>query len=88
MGFASGADMFRASAKNRKPNKERRTFGEISDSYEETQAYKDKNKLTPRQFERFKIELQQKRRIAFYKRAALLSVIVITVVTVFILLLR
>ena len=88
MGFASGADMFRATAKNRKPNKQRRTFGEISEAYSEKHVFVDRNKLTSAQFERFKIELKEKRRREFYRKILLIFAIMVAVSTVFILILR
>lgn len=73
---------------NRNQLAKRRTFENISENYGETDRVIADSKMTPAQFERFKIELQEKKRIQQFKAALLIFAITFAVTTVFILVLR
>ena len=73
---------------NRNQLLERRKFKNISEVYGESDREIGGKKMTPAQFERFKIELQEKRRTERFVKALLLFVISFSVLTGFILLLR
>ena len=84
--FGSGAN---GSLKyNRGQRLEKRSFKDIASLYgERKRVIKDK-KFTPSQFERFKIELQLKRRLERFKHGIALFVIIVAVVSVFVIVLR
>lgn len=73
---------------NRNQIAKRKTFETISENYHEKHVVMKDVKLTPAQLERFKIELQEKRRREMLKKALVLFVISFSVITIFILVLR
>ena len=84
--FGSGASSVMKN--NRNMVAKRRSFESISETYHEKHTIIEDKKMTASQFERFKIELKEKRRIEAFKKALAVFVIVFTVATVFILILR
>ncbi len=73
---------------NRAQLLERRSFKNIAGTYAEEHRPVGGKEISPAQLERFKIELQEKRRRERFLKALLLFVISFSVVTGFILLLR
>ena len=73
---------------NRNLVAKRRSFESISERYSEKHTVIRDKKMSSSQFERFKIELKEKRRVETFKKALAVFVIVFTVATVFILVLR
>lgn len=73
---------------NRNQLLERRKFKNISKVYGESDREIGGVEMTPRQLERFKIELQEKRRREKFIKALILFIISFSVVTVFVLVLR
>ena len=84
--FGSGAS---ASTKfNRSQRLEKRSFKEISGSYSESNRVLKDKKLTPSQFERFKVELKEKRRRELFLTVLTLFIISFAVVSMLILVFR
>lgn len=73
---------------NRNQVLERRKFKNISETYGESDREIGGNVMTPSQFERFKIELQEKRRRELFLKTLVLFIISFSVLTAFILMLR
>lgn len=73
---------------NRNQLLERRSFKNISNVYGESERELGGKEMTAAQFERFKIELQEKRRRERFVKALVLFIISFSVVTGFILILR
>lgn len=73
---------------NRNQLLERRSFKNISDVYGESERKIGGKQMTSAQFERFKIELQEKRRQERFLKGVALLVISLTVISLFILILR
>jgi uncharacterized membrane protein YqjE len=73
---------------NRNQVLERRKFKNISETYGESDRELGGNEMTPAKLERFKIELQEKRRRERFIKGLVLFVISFSVVTVFVLVLR
>lgn len=73
---------------NRSQVQERRSFKSISNAYHESDRVIDPPKLSSSQLERLRIELREKRRRETYMKALVLFLILFSVVTVFILILR
>jgi hypothetical protein len=84
--FGSGAN---GSLKyNRGQRLEKRSFKDISASYGESDRIINDKKLTPQQFERFKVQLQEKRRREFFIAILTFLIISFSVTSAFILVLR
>lgn len=73
---------------NRNQVQERRSFKSISNAYHESDRIIAPPKLSPSQLERLRTELKEKRRRESYMKALVLFLILFSVVTVFILILR
>lgn len=73
---------------NRNQLLERRSFKNISEVYSESDREIGGNKMTSAQFQRFKIELQEKRRRERFVKGLALFIISFSVLSGFILILR